>query len=433
MSVIVWGALGVAAMLVPESQLVVSVLATAFGAWVFWTHGGHQITGAGLYSLSSAIFAGFAGIYHSIQYRPVDVFLPIAIAFWTHFGMWLFWQRSEGFPVIRAASPEVTGWGIWGGLALGGVGLVLQLADIGVSAHLILGGLGLLLVSLVLHRARGDNLTGRLVLAGLVVIVYWQTSFGGYGRLYLVALGLVALVLTSARTDARRVKALTLLALGPVLWLFVRLREQLGLERVGTEFDGLGSVVNPLRTFGDLIALGQVDRLPWGYGDTFLATLLFWVPRAMWPSKPAGFGSELTVLLKPDLARFGHSMAAHSTGEWFYNFGWFGLVAMVPLLGLGLRWLDNGLREAASSPLLGRRNLLYLFAVVMLVANAPSLIWVGSFTFVARGVQQVAFPGLILWPFASGRKDAGAARPTAKGSRPSLPRTERVRRTQGLR
>lgn len=383
------------------AQPMTAALALGFGVWVYWRHGGHQITAAGLYSLASATFVGFAGLYWWAQARsvPDEVWVATLTGFWTHVGLYLFWRNPPEYRAVSAVSSEATHWGAWMGLAVSGLGLAVGLRFGGNAVQFFLGGLALLMVALMLHRAQGERITGRLVLAGIVVAAFWQVTFTGYGRLNIVALGLVGLVLASARTSGRRVKAMALAGVVPALWVFVLVREQLGVQLSGTEYDGLGSVVNPLQVFGRLVEAQGSGTVALAHGETFIATLLFWVPSSMWEGKPPGFGAELTSELEPQLLSVGHSMAAHSYGEWFYNWGWLGVVAMVPVVGLLLRWADRLLSKVSRVD--SRRSLLWLVVALLVVANVPNLMWAGSFTYLGRLGQEVLILLVLVLPFAT--------------------------------
>ena len=66
-SAFVFGMIGLAAALSPYPQATTSLLTCALGAFVFYTHGRQQITGAGLYALASVAFVGYPGVYWEHQ------------------------------------------------------------------------------------------------------------------------------------------------------------------------------------------------------------------------------------------------------------------------------------------------------------------------------------------------------------------------------
>jgi len=102
-SSILWAVLGVFAMLLDSSgpatghdrsQLALSVLMVAFGAWAFRRHGGAEVTAAGIYYLSAAIFVGFAGLRWWSRTTVVDdaTYLATTTGYWTTPA----WTRPSG-------------------------------------------------------------------------------------------------------------------------------------------------------------------------------------------------------------------------------------------------------------------------------------------------------------------------------------------------
>lgn len=417
----VWGALGVMALMldsgVPEvghsrAQGMTALLTILFGTWVFWSHGGNQVTAAGIYSLSMAMFVGFSGIWWLLQSEQLSdgVYLATVTGFWSTFAMFaIFWQQAPTFKPIKVESIEPTRWGMWFGLFLSAICVAGLLFAGPVLAQVSLLALTLLTASLVLHRFGGQRIWRRLLVGGAVTVVFAETVFTGFGRLMLVSLGLVAVLLVSAWGMNRRVKSVVLAAVGPALVFLIRLREEAQSE-LGHPTDGIGSVVSPLTTFGELIERG----LSHAEGEPFLGSLLFWVPRELWEGKPAGFGTVLTAELEPKLLATGHSMAAQSTGEWFFSWGWLGVVALVVVLGLYIRWLDRKLAKVTRQPIRSRFDLLKALIIVVLVVELPGLAWGSSFTYFTRAGQKVAVLLALIALFA-------LARPTAERRPPATP------------
>jgi hypothetical protein len=390
-----------------RSQVVTASLALAFGTWAFWHQGGPQITASGLYCLSVAIFVGYAGLWWAWQPGAVSHSVTVATltGYWTTLAMYTaWWSKQAQCSRLQASSPAATHWGVWMGLVAAAVGTGLAQVGYGSIVQFSIGAFALLAVAIMLHRSQGQQVLGRLILGAVVVAVFWQTSFSGYGRLNIVALGLVVLVLASSRTDTHKVKGLVLIGAPLALWAFVRIREQLGVEVTGNAYDGLGSVVNPLFTFGRLVENHQEGLYSLGGGSTFAATATFWVPSAWWPEKPPGFGAELVRLLYPDLQFTNHSIAAHSYGEWYFNFGWFGVAAMVVMLGGAIRWLDRLLARSTALPIDSARRLVLHTAVLIAVAGVPTMMWVGSFTYASRVGQQMLILAAVVAPFAWRRR-----------------------------
>ncbi len=125
MSALIWGALGGIAVLLgfvgPQygpgaSQFASSLLSVAFGLTVFWRHGGRQITAAGLYSLSSAVFVGMAGLYWWSQLGDEvapSLRLATIVGFFANLAMHrLFWRHTAMPRPCRppTSRPRVGGW-----------------------------------------------------------------------------------------------------------------------------------------------------------------------------------------------------------------------------------------------------------------------------------------------------------------------------------
>jgi hypothetical protein len=180
-------------------------------------------------------------------------------------------------------------------------------------------------------------------------------------------------------------KSTVLIGAAPVLLALAKLRDA-GGPRPGTTVhgNGLESVVSPLQSFASLLDHNNLGMLPYGWGHTFWAALVALVPSSVWSGKPVGFGAELVPILNPELVGTGQSDAALFAGEWLFNFGLPGLLLMVPAAGLAIRGLDHVLARSMSLPIDSRRAVVRYSAAVVAAAGLIDLMWVGSFTYVAR-------------------------------------------------
>jgi hypothetical protein len=417
-----WGAAGVLALLLRSdqptvlydySELVLAGLSTAFGVWVFWTHGRQQITAAGVYCLAVSVFVGFAGLWWWAQPGAVDqpVYIGTMTGYWTTYAMWaLFWRHQPNFALIRHASPEATQWAIGMGLVVAVVGSSAGFVSPDAYVQFPLAGLSLVAVGLILHRAQHEKVIARLGVAGLTVLVFWETVFTGFGRLNLVAIALVGIVVASGRRSRRTVKAMVLTGVSPALWLLILTREALPTT-TGITYDGIGSVVYPVRYFGELVQGHASGLFAFSGGQALEATLTVWIPRSWWPGKPEGFGAVLTPLLAPATVGTNNSLAAHAYGEWYFDFGWAGVIVMVLFLGVFIWAVDRLLARATATPLDTRRQLVPLVVAVLLVVDMPNLMWVGTFGYVARTAQRLAILGFLALPFAARHDRSQAAGP----------------------
>ncbi|WKU07116.1 hypothetical protein [Micromonospora sp. HUAS LYJ1] len=401
-----WYAIGIAG-LISGSRLptigdacAVFVLSSAsllFGLWVYWRHGGPLVTGVGIYNFAFAIFVGFAGLYLLFSDLPRDDLIP-ALA-WCYFGQvttWLlFWTQGPPPQPARVKAPDVgylrriTWWGlvVTCGAAPVSLALVGSMRQLGQAA----GFVGTVLIAIgLLSDKRRPPLWGCLLGAGGFALSVATSN--SYARMTLVSLAFALVVVVSRRLGTRVVKAATILSAAPLLWALGDMRkEAVQAQRPGTLINatGLESVVSPLESFVKLLHLDAARDLAYAWGDTFAVAVVSLVPRALWPSKPPGFGAELMLMLHPELANSGHSDAALFQGEWLYNFGILGLALMMPVVGIGVWAADRFLMRAAVLSPGSRWALLGYGSAVVIVASLPDLTW-GTFTFAVRVGMRLA-------------------------------------------
>lgn len=442
-SMLFWLLLGTGAMLVGAldarvgpmvAQFGIGALALVYGLVVFWRHGGRQVSAAGLYSLASAVFVGAAGIYWAVVdggHVEPGLHLATALGFATNVLMdGLLWRRTAAGPLPQRpppSAPAATRWGIGVGTAVTAVALGAHLAGASLGAtflgEIIFGAMSLLIVSTLVHPGKATSVL-RLGAAAGVGALYATTVFTGYGRLLLIALGLVAVVPLSLRVRGRLVKAATILMIGPALVALAYSREQFGLQTYGATLDGTGSVTSPLSDLGKLLALHDAGLLALGWGSTLLVSAVFFVPRVLWPDKPAGFGAVLTQILEPQLVAIGQSLTAHLVGEWFYDFGYPGVAVMVVVMGWAIGRLDRYASARIAHPVDSKRDLILLTAVVVAFAGLPDLEWAGTFTYWSRTASRLAVLGVLL--LVGGRsRQAGELGPERGDPQPRVERMDR--------
>lgn len=403
----------------------ISVAAAAFGIWIFWTHAGRYISAVGIYSLAMAVFAGYAGWSNATR-RPdhirwIDV-LAILLIYSTHVLTWLlFWRSSdqpfgEGQP--RYIAPSVRKWGISVGVALMVVGAFLggtfgSLGPLPQSAAFV----GTLIAGTAVITERKQRQPNPLrVMAGAAFFAaYVAIMFNGGGRLVIAGLGITLAMATSGSFPDRRVKFALVASILPALFIFGSIRAD-GVY-IRTVDEGLGSAVEPLAVFGDVILLERDGGVQPFHGSTFAVSLVAQVPGALWESKPAGFGTVLTEYFKPHQLQTGHSMAALSHGEWWWNFGWLGMILMIPATGVVLRWGDKLLARAYSKPSRTPRDLLHLAFAATLASGLLDYFWVGSFTYAARTVTRLLVTaGLVLVVTATHKRSSSTSDAVDAGS-----------------
>lgn len=364
-----------------------------FGLAAFLRHGGARITAAGVWCLAAAIFVGFPALYYwsgQDAGRLARADTAAALAFWTTWVMYAaFWRQPrhvsqldlDASTLRRSALGAVVAAAV-----LGGAGQVSnQLAEY--LFFPVMGCLGLLAACLVLSGSvHPVNQLARLAGAGVLLLLLWETFFGGYGRLVLVAVALVPILLVSMRLARWWFKAVIAVSILPVMGYFVSSRQRLGDEH-GKDLSGIGSVVEPFRDYARILDDYGRGLFEYGWGDTFLATAVFWMPRGLWPDKPVGFGAVLVDRFWPEMSGTGVSLAALSWGEWVHNFGVFGLLLMALFLGYGIRVLDGAIFSERLSGTMTSPKVLGLVAAVTVASQLPCLLWAGSYTFAERAVM----------------------------------------------
>ncbi|MDP9143610.1 MAG: hypothetical protein M3N43_02765 [Actinomycetota bacterium] len=387
---------------VEQAMLLFSLLSLAFGIWLFLAHGERRITAAGVWGFAFALFVGFAGLYTLFvsQRIPPGLLAALTVAYFGQVFMYgLFWRERPRLSAAMRwpADPGVARWGIIVGsllllgssLMAGGEQETATLVDAAAFTSVVV-----LTASLLLH---GGNVLGvwRLVLIASAFFAYSSFVFSGFGRLTLGALGLSLAILACKWFRGRKVKVAILLVTGPTLLILAQARVAFtaGLNPDQGSITGLESLASPLTSIARL--LSKHAQLPRAWGSTFWASAVAFVPRGLWPAKPAGFGAELVPILSPELVGTGHSEAALSHGEWLYNFGLIGLVLMILVLGWIVRWIDRWLETVNSYPLGDRRRLLSFVAATIAAAGMADLVWAGTFTWVARSGSRLLIVGLL--------------------------------------
>lgn len=240
------------------------------------------------------------------------------------------------------------------------------------------------------YRANGSPLRlspfyAVLLITGIVSHIF--IFFGGSGRLQVATVAL-AVTLPFLLIRPRRIyKYGLLLLLVPALFLGSADRAGYDYEEVTSEAAGAGSIVGPAGLFADLYEKDKLnyDPFPRQYGRTFYETSVYWVPRAIWPEKPVGFGFRLTLHINPGLARTGHSYAALGVGEWYINFGLLGILLFGLTSGIALAFIDSHLTWIRLS---GDWDFFCSLIFINMAVGIADYVWVGSFTYAARTISK---------------------------------------------
>ena len=416
---------GLALELPGEAGLYVCALGHAvLGVWVFLTHGGRHITATGVYFLSAAVFGGVGTAYAAMLGEFVDVELAIQLLAYVlvaHGAIQLAVAyraalrraaQDEGEQVAGTTTAFVLGWvllasGLIVGERLGPIG--------GAAAY---DGV-LLLGAAVLWSPNLGTVLGRgaaWLMVGGATLLFLAVAFHGHGRLNAASLMLAFLIVGGGRAAWGRWWKVAVVA-GVFPMLIVSGMSRLALRDSGdataiewgsgaaasaaNEGGGLGSLYSPVRDFVAIVKAdeyGRIQHFSRRYGGTFVDALLAPVPRVLWPDKPEGLGRVLVHHLAPEVRHPGHSLAGTAWAEWFINFGWWGIVVMVPCTALALIVVDAMLARRTRGTPRTFEELIWAVAVAVLAAGMTDYFWVGTFTYHARaGIRVYVLIGIVLW------------------------------------
>jgi hypothetical protein len=115
-----------------------------------------------------------------------------------------------------------------------------------------------------------------------------------------------------------------------------------GLESTGKRLDGLGITSVIVRDAG--------KRVPFQHGWSLAYVPLSFVPRLLWPGKPK-FETGLWITDHFGFPGIDSSTGATWIGEFFFNFGWTGVIVGMAILGVWFRYLqDSFLRMDSTIP-----------------------------------------------------------------------------------
>lgn len=380
-------------------------LAVLLGIWSFWSSGRYQVDAIGIWALAGILFVGVAAIIipdevaSGLDWLAVAIFSSLAIQILT---IAIAWPRPTravrpsrgGRDPLTLSSRTLIAVGVLG------FGLSLVLAGYEPTSNLAAGFLWAspLLAMLGAASSKGSKALS-LMAPAVLTAAYLITWYGG-GRLTVLAL-LVGLVMTyqyRCHPESRVVKVAVLLGSvgGLVIAALVetnRGNPEVGLLAVPGDFkvtDSLYSVWSPLYVFARILSGFAMDVVqPHGL-HTLYATLVVWIPRGLWESKPEGWGRDLAWVVNPAAAEASsHSEAALAPAEFLWGFGYWGLVIAVPVLGIVLRVIGRGLHRCMSLDLVPGRGAPVSVAWIILATSLLSLWWTGTFTFWSRASMQL--------------------------------------------
>ncbi|HEU4885894.1 MAG TPA: O-antigen polymerase [Longimicrobium sp.] len=123
------------------------------------------------------------------------------------------------------------------------------------------------------------------------------------------------------------------------------------------------------------------DRVDFLYGQSYLAAILFFVPRAVWPEKPRGVGPMTNAYIyheeamRPGEIIQGAGIPPGAMGEAYWNFYYPGVVMIYLLYGMFHWWLAALLRRNAAIPAVW---VLYALTLLMNPTSSEIVGWLQS-------------------------------------------------------
>lgn len=209
----------------------------------------------------------------------------------------------------------------------------------------------------------------------LLFIIYLMVCWSGFGRIVLVGWLLLVLLLFSYSLGYKVNRFVFSLLPGFGASLFAS-RDFSNLKFSGFKDALYDSAYSPYRLASSFIEhYNQVGPDLLGLLDQFIFTAFVFIPRAIWPSKPYGFGFEYTVRhLDAYLVEAGHSVASTLVGDHIYFLGYCGIVTSLFSLTC-IAWVTNVFYKI---------NSLNGNGVLILSASMMVLSWGGMTSFSAR-------------------------------------------------
>jgi hypothetical protein len=161
--------------------------------------------------------------------------------------------------------------------------------------------------------------------------------------------------------------------------------------RYATTVSGLESVVNPVKNLSQLVGLSEAGSLEHTWGATFVAAAVGLAPRSLWPGKPLSLNTRIVPILQAGIASgTGQATDALAQGQWVFDFGLLGVLAMIPVFGWAIRALDRWLAPSLLRPLVDMRSFLKAVIAIVAASELGTIVWGSLFSYANRTIARVA-------------------------------------------
>ncbi|GEL07241.1 hypothetical protein [Salisediminibacterium halotolerans] len=370
-----------------------AVLIIIHGIFSFYKHGGDFITPTGIYMLVSVVIGGIPAIL-MIHDSSYDIVFGHWIATYSVFtGQVLIYHvfGSEQKSIRKCTKEgrtqflpkKLITWAYVLGLFLAVMGLIFSLINYGFESFLTPSVyVSMVIILVALWRSGGGGISvHKLVITIALFFVYYQFFFSGFGRINVATLLLVLVLSMNHKFLNKNLKKIIVIGTFPAMLMasYVSAGGNSGETR------GMGSMISPHYRFGELIQMYNEGVLDLFWGKTIWAAIVTPVPREFWADKPWNFNREITFIFRPEYIEDGHSEASVIYAEWFFNFGYPGIVLAILSMGLFLKVIDSMYLKAAVNFNWKRIDFVKHVTLLILMVGLIDLYWGGFSTFMARG------------------------------------------------
>jgi hypothetical protein len=272
-----------------------------------------------------------------------------------------------------------------------GNGYFLRFPTIGFFSMAIL----MMFYSFHFRELYGHKYLAFFVLALLQFLGFFFLLWTGFGRLLLFQFFTITVFFGSFYVKkVQLLKTLIILTIPLMVGIGGALRQEEGSIRGVIETgQGMGSIFVPLKYTELIFADITNEKIEPLQGSSFLASVLFFVPRQFWPEKPVGFGKTMVAWYMPNYYFSEHSLAGLYLGEVIGNFGVNGLW-LSPLLLLFVFQIVSTIPQKRDSDYMGFLRII-LFAIFL--AGISDFVWGGTFVYFSRAAIAAGSLLLTFW------------------------------------
>ncbi len=247
--------------------------------------------------------------------------------------------------------------------------------------------------SFLFHNRKkfGNQYINFAILDILIAIIFLTLFWSGYGRLLLLQFLSISLFFTSLlfKDYVRKIK-LALFFMIPLLigfGGFIRHADTLG-EALQTG-KGAGSVFSPLNDSEKIYNDINNKKIKPVNGESYVAAILFYIPRSIWTNKPKGFGHQMVKWYFPSYKDTGYSLAGLFIIEAYGNFSYIGLLIGPFLMFFTLKLIARNFNKTPT--LYTYKKLFSFLMAIAFLCVIPDFVWGGLQPYLIRSTVSAFF------------------------------------------